>query len=308
MCNPRKLLGEVMLELGLSDSRIVAVSCDSTNGGLAPFAEMIPDRFVECGIAEQNAVSVCAGLAKTGFIPFLAAINPFLTMRSYEQIRDDVGYACQNVKLIGTGAGLAYSTLGASHETMEDLAVMRSIPNITILSPYDGRSLRSCISFAASTEGPFYIRMPLQPIAESLACIGEQKPINKLESMRDGSDVLIIATGTMVAESMAASGLLSGSGREAAVISATCLKPLDRDELLNAVSGYPLIVTVEEHCDHGGLGTAVAEILASSGTCPKLMPIGIPEKGALVTGEYRDVLGFYGLTGEQLSERILGAL
>lgn|GEM_PF-436871 len=304
LCNPRKLLGETMLEIGTVNDSVVAVSCDSTNGGFAAFAEKYPERFIECGIAEQNAVSVCAGLSSMGFNAFIAVIDPFLTMRAYEQIRDDVGYGESNVKLFGTGSGLAYSTLGPSHEAIEDIAVLRTVPRLRILCPFDGESVRECALYAAEHKGPCYIRMPLQPFVRTLPGRPESNFEGRPGYFREEGDCLLLAAGTMVPMAVKAAGLLKERGVDAAVAGLLCVKPLRREEILAAARRYRTIISIEEHSVHGGLGTALAEILASSGETAVLRRIGIPEEGTVLTGNYEEVLDAYGLSAEKLAETI----
>jgi transketolase len=171
--DPRKAFEQKMVELGHKNDMILGASCDSASGGgLGSFFKEFPERCVETGISEQNAVSLCAAMSREGYIPVLVVITPFLAMRAYEQIRDDVGYVESNVKLVGSGGGLAYSTLGSTHATIEDVAVMRTVPHLTILCPGDADEVEFAIEQAVAIKGPVYIRMPRQarplPLAKTL--------------------------------------------------------------------------------------------------------------------------------------------
>lgn len=301
LADPRSVFGETLLELGRENDRIVAVSCDSASGGgMGAFFKAFPERAVECGISEQNAVSVCAALARQGMIPVITVITPFLTMRAYEQVRDDVGYMKMNVKLVGSGGGLAYSTLGSTHQAVEDVALMRTIPNMTILCPCDAYDVKQALKAAVETEGPVYIRMPRQP-REVLA---QQRrfSVGKAEVLKDGRDVAIFATGPMVEEAQIAAEILKQGGVDAAVLGFATVKPLDDDAVKRYAEKVKAIVTVEEHSVVNGFGSAVAQCLAAEAQIPVHI-MGIPE-GAKETGPYKELLDYYGLTGERIAEYI----
>lgn len=301
--DPRKVFGDTLLEIGRKDKRVVAVSCDSASGGgLGDFFKEFPERSVEIGISEQNAVGVCAGLAKQGFIPILTAITPFITMRAYEQVRDDVGYMNTNVKLVGSGGGLAYSTLGSTHQAIEDVALMRTIPNMTIFSPCDGADVREALKMAVEIEGPVYIRMPRQP----REVIAQQRDIKigKAEFLKDGKDVAILATGPMTEEAQVAAEILKKYGIDAAVLAFLTIKPLDEETIKIYAGKVGTIVTVEEHSVVNGFGSAVAQCLAPIKTAPPVHILGIKE-GSKNTGPYKELLDHYGLTGEKIAEKII---
>ncbi len=300
--DPRKAFGETLLKLGREDKRIVAVSCDSASGGgMGDFFKEFPERSVEVGISEQNAVGICAGLAKQGMIPVLTAITPFITMRAYEQVRDDIGYMNMNVKLVGSGGGLAYSTLGSTHQAIEDVALMRTIPNMTILSPCDGTDVREALKMAVETEGPVYIRMPRQP-REVIAPERDIKP-GRAEVLKDGKDTAIFATGPMTEEAQVAAEILKNDGIDAAVLAFMTVKPLDEEAVKAYARKVKLIVTAEEHSVVNGFGSAVAQCLAPLKDRPPVHIIGIKE-GSKNTGPYKELLEYYGLTGERIAESI----
>jgi len=306
--DPRKAFEKAMVELGRENDKIVAVSCDSASGGgLGSFFKEFPERSVEVGISEQTGVDIAAGMARMGLIPVIVVITPFLAMRAFEQVRNDVGYMHTNVKLVGSGGGLAYSTLGSSHAIAEDMAVMRTIPNLTILCPGDADEVAFALRQAVAIDGPVYIRMPRQ--ARPLAAPTEERKLSlgKAEILKDGADAAIFTYGPSVEESQKAAALLKARGVDAAVVNCTTLLPLDEEAVLAYAKRARLLVTVEEHCVFGGLGTAVSEILAREGGCPPIRTYGIPV-GAKATGPYEELLDYYGISGEKIAERIAADL
>lgn len=207
MMDPRKAFDAALLELGRKNKDIVGVSCDSAlGGGMGSFFNAFPQRTVETGISEQNAIGICAALAKQGMTPIIVVITPFITMRAYEQVRNDIGYMNMNVKLVGSGGGLAYSTLGATHQAIEDVALMKTIPNMTILSPCDAYDIKKALMMAVEINGPVYIRMPRQP-REVLAA-ERHVALGKAEVLIDGKDIAIFATGPMIEEAQIAAEIL----------------------------------------------------------------------------------------------------
>ncbi len=300
--DPRKAFDMALLELGRENKDIVGVSCDSSSGGgMSSFFEAFPQRTVETGISEQTAIGICAALAKQGMIPIIVVITPFLTMRAYEQVRDDIGYMNMNVKLVGSGGGLAYSTLGSTHQAIEDVALMRTIPNMTILSPCDAYDVEEALRQAVSIKGPVYIRMPRQ--ARQVMAAERHVQIGKAEVLKDGKDIAIFATGPMVEEAQIASEILKNDGIDAAVISFMTIQPLDEQTVKEYARKVSTIVTVEEHSLIGGFGSAVAEMLAPVKGSPRVIRIGIKE-GSKNTGPYKELLDHYGLTGERIAENI----
>jgi transketolase len=306
MCkaNPRKVFETTLLDIGNINNQVLAVSCDSAKGaGMASFIKRFPDRYVEVGISEQNAVSICAGLAELGYIPVIAVITPFLTMRAYEQVRNDIGYANANVKLVGSGGGLAYSTLGSSHEAIEDISVMRTIPNMTILCPGDGYEVDRALRLAIEHNGPVYIRMPRHALEDLKEPKSRNVVIGESETIVEGNDILIIATGTMVKEAKDAAIKLNEVGISASVESFMTVKPINKVKLIALCRRFKAIFTVEEHSKIGGLGSSIAEILVSEEGIMPLHILGV-EEGSKLVGPYREVLCEYGLTGNKIAEII----
>lgn len=308
MSDPRKVFETALDKLGEANPRILAVSCDSAKGaGMATFIKHFPDRYVEVGISEQTAIGVCAGLAETGFKPVLAAITPFLTMRAYEAIRNDIGYTNRNVTLVGSGGGLAYSTLGSSHEAIEDIALMRTIPNMVVLVPGDGREIEEALRLAIEHEGPAYLRMPRHELRDLPKEANEEFSIGEPRSLREGNDVLILTFGTMINESLDAAEILQKQGVSASVETFLSVVPIDAEALIRKVRSFKHVVTIEEHSKTAGFGSYVAEILADQGFKGKQHILGV-EEGSKKVGPYREILKAHGLDSAEISNKILRIL
>ncbi len=300
-----KPFAEVLLELAREDPRICGVSCDCW-GFLAPLAREFPKRAIEVGIAEQNLIGVAAGLAVRGKIPFAIGMNPFVTMRCFEQVRTDVAYGGRNVKIIGGyGGGLMYAGWGCTHHAMEEIGLMRLIPTMSIVMPADGFETEQAVRAAAATEGPFYISpaggaLPIDTPEERRAF-----EIGKAVELRSGEDVAIIGTGPTVAEALHGGELLAAQGVQARVLSMHTVKPIDREAVLGAAQTR-LIVTIEEHTVVGGLGGAVAEVLAEAGAGTPLKRLGLQDVFACMVGSYSDLKSRYGITSQAIVEAVLG--
>ena len=302
MRDPRKVFEQVFYQIGGENRKVVAVSCDSAKGaGMASFLKAFPDRYVEAGISEQCAVGVCAGLSSQGFIPVFAAITPFATMRCYEQIRDDIGYVEMNVKIVGSGGGLAYSTLGSTHEALEDIALMRTVPHMAILCPGDGYEVEEALRWAVASEGPVYLRMPRQAREDIAPEKDRFFKVGRAEVICAGDQVAILAYGPSVQEALDAAAILREQKISAAVVDMTSLEPFDRELVRKMYQTHRMLVTVEEHSIVGGLASEVAETVASlDGRC-QLYHLAVP-KGAKQVGPYCDVLDDYGLSGEKIAQ------
>jgi transketolase len=302
--DPRKRFEETLVRIGESNPAVVAVSCDSASGGgLGAFFKRFPERSVEVGISEQNAVGISAAMAQQGFIPVVVAITPFLTMRAYEQVRDDVGYMNANVKLVGSGGGLAYSTLGSTHEALEDIALMRTIPHLTILSPGDAHEVEKSLEMAVEFDGPVYIRMPRQARSFVKDPATRSLKIGEAEVLRDGKDITLFAVGPMAEEAVAAADILKDKGIDISVVNLMTVKPLDEAAVLKFCGRSRMVFSVEEHSTVNGLGTAIAQLLAPVAGTPPLHIFGV-EEGEKMTGPYKEVLEYYGLTGPTIAARI----
>ena len=299
---PIKVFGEALLEAAAKDPNIVAISADSSSGsGLGPFKEKYPERHLEFGIMEQGVIGFASGLATTGKVPFVAAIAPFVTARPFEMFRNDLGYMRQNVKVVGRCAGLTYSTLGATHQSLDDVAIIRTIPGVTVLNPGDPVTIRKATLAAAEHKGPVYIKIgsPDMPVLHPEDVRFE---IGRGVEMKAGNDVAILATGTVLQRAFEAAELLEKDGIRARLVDIHTIKPLDRAIVLAAARETGKIVTVEEHYTAGGLGGAVAEMLAAEH--PVLMRmIGVEDRFAS-NGPYEELLGLYGLLGRQIAQTV----
>ena len=275
------------------DDRIVIVVNDSIGSSkLGGFRSRWPERTINVGIAEQNMVGVGSGLANGGKIPFVSAASCFLTARALEQIKADVAYTNANVKLVGQSPGVAYGELGPTHHSIEDIAWLRLLPNLAIVAPSDPWETGEAVHAAAAREGPVFLRIsrfavPKLPRAESA-----RFAIGRAETLREGSDVAIIAYGVMVARALEAAKALASEGVEARVVNLASLAPLD-EAAIRAAADLGAIVTVEEHSIRGGLGGAVAEVVSGYRPCP-VRRLGFP--GFMPTGSAEFLFDRFALT------------
>ena len=270
------------------------------SSGLARFKNTFPDRFINVGIAEQNMIGVAAGLAKEGYNVFATSFGPFITLRSGEQVRMNLGYMELNVKAVAIGSGLSMAFLGNSHYGIEDAAVMRSLPNLTVVSPADCAEIVKVVHAAAEFDGPMFIRLTGAVGNPTVYTEEYDFEIGKSITLRKGSDIAIFATGSMVYESLEAAKILDNSGISATVVNAHTLKPFDYSEIDKAISSSKIIVTVEEHSTIGGLGSIVAEYKAKFTNSPAQLILGLPDKFGK-TAEYRFLLEKYRLVGDKIA-------
>jgi transketolase len=297
MANPRDAYGETLVELGGKYPNIVVLDADlSKSTKTILFAKKYPERFFEMGIAEANMISAAAGLASCGKIPFASTFAVFATGRVYDQIRIDVAYSEANVKIFATHGGISVGKDGASHQMIEDLTLMRVLPNMTVLAPSDASQTRRLVELMATTKGPMYARIgranaPLLYKKEDLNDI----EIGKGLITKDGSDACIIACGTMVDQAVDAQELLASEGVSVRVIDMHTIKPLDEKLVLKCARDTNAIVTVEEHSVIGGLGGAVSEVLAESGSSVHFKRIGVQDMFC-ESGEPEELFDKYGLS------------
>lgn len=303
----RATLGQAILEVAKERDDFYVMSADlAQSSGLVRFCEEFPDRFINAGIAEQNLIGVAAGLAKDGTNVFASSFSPFITMRACEQVRMNMGYMQLNIKTIGLGSGLIMAQLGNSHFGIEDGAVMRAIPGMTVVNPADGVEIVKTIEALCSYNHPTYLRLTGGP---GLPIVYEEDidfQIGKAIRVREGDDIAIIACGTMVHYSKVAAEILSKRGIEATVIDMHTIKPLDGEEI-DCVLDKKLLVTVEEASIVGGLGSAVAEHLALKKNKPAQLMLGIKDCFPHA-GSYQYLLEQCRLTGEQIAEDIQNVL
>lgn len=300
----RGAFGKVVCDLAAKDKRIYAMTADQGAGAATKrFQEQFPDRFINFGISEQNAVGVCAGLANEGLIPFVAFQAVFTSMRAADQVRVMMSYMKLPVKLVGIFSGVTQGDCGPTHFALQDIALFRAFPNIVILSPADGLEAAKAIEAAASINAPVYIRLSG---AVNLPMVYRQDydfKIGKAIQLKTGSDICIVATGSMVATAMKIAPLLETRLLVTVrVINMHTLAPFDSEAILASLD-CKLLVTLEEHSTHGGLGGAVAECLAERAVRPRQLIIGTPDD-YVHAGEYQQVLKSCGLLPEQVADRI----
>ena len=301
------IFGLAALDAAKEDEKFVLLTADlATLSGLDRYIKTYPNQFINVGIAEQNMLGISAGMAAEGYHPVVTTYATFVTMRSCEQIRHYLGYMQQKVVVVGSGAGLSQGFAGNTHYTIEDISMMRAIPNLQILSPADGASAAKLFHVALVAENPVYIRL-----TGNLNCpivYKEDAPFtfggsNKL---REGEDVTIFACGTMVSTALTAAKQLTEQGIETSVVEMYSIKPLDK-EAINAAKSSKLIVTLEEHSKMGGLGAAVAEVMCEDTGFPRLLRLGIADVFDLA-GDYEGLLNQNRLTTPHIVEDILNAL
>lgn len=293
----RDAFSATLESLAESDPRIVGVVSDSVGSSkLVNFRKRWPDRLVNVGIAEQTVVAVGAGLANGGKVPFVSAASCFLTARAMEQIKADIAYSNVNVKLIGQSSGVAYGELGPTHHSIEDLAWLRLLTNLTVLVPSDPWETEQAIRAAAELDGPVFVRMSRMPVP----AISRRNPkfeIGRAEVLAEGDDLAIICNGVMVHRALAAAATLEGEGIGARVINMSTINPLDEAAVI-AAAETGAILTVEEHSVRGGLGGAVAEVVTANRPVP-VRRMGFP--GFLPTGSAEWLLEHFGLTADGIA-------
>ena len=296
----RSGFGVGLLEAGRADSRVVALTAD-LKGSLKmdAFAAEFPERFIQCGIAEANMVGAAAGLAITGKIPFIGSFAEFVTGRVYDQVRQEVAYGKTNVKIASSHAGITLGEDGATHQTMEDIALMRALPGMVVLNPCDYNQTKAATLAAAEYDGPVYLRFG-RPGVPNFTPEDQPFEIGKALVMNEGKDVTLIATGHLVWESLQAAEALEAEGICAEVIDITTLKPLDEETILASVLKTKAVVVAEEHNMAGGLGEAVAGLLGRALPTPVEFINGGDRFGQ--TGTPSALLKAYGLDAAHIVE------
>ena len=292
----RQAICETLMEHAKTDKSITVLCSDSRgSASLAPFFQEFPEQSVEVGIAEQNLVSISAGLAACGRKPWCASPASFVSTRSYEQCKVDVAYSRTNVKIIGISGGVSYGALGMSHHSAQDIAAMSAIPGMRVYLPSDRHQTRKLVEALLEDEQGAYIRVgrnPVEDIYTEESCPFE---MDRATVLAEGTDVLLVACGEMVRPAWEAAALLKEEGISAAVLDMYCVKPLDTETLLRYTEGVKAVITVEEHAPSGGLGSMVAQ--AVSGRCPKpVRCLALPD-APVITGTSREVFDHYGLNG-----------
>jgi transketolase len=296
-----EIFAETLLELAQRDRDVLAVTSDSRNSGkLTHYAEVVPEQIIELGIAEQNVIGVSAGLASAGKKVFAVSPACFITARSLEQIKNDVAYSNQPVRIIGISAGVSYGALGATHHSLHDYAVLRAIHNMTIIAPADNFETREAIRAIYRADRPAYVRLgkgPQPHVHEP----GSRFVIGQAAVIHEGRDLTFIACGETVPPALAASWQLAAEGIGCRVLSMHTLKPLDEAAVLRAARETGAIITIEEHSVHGGLGEACAATLMQYGASLPFKIVGLPDEH-LVSGSQAEILRHYGISPEGLSQ------
>ncbi len=299
----KQMICEVLMEAAKTDKNIVALCSDSRgSGSFTPFAQNYPEQFVETGIAEQNLVSIAAGLAKCGKKAYAVSPACFLSTRSYEQCKIDVAYSDTNVKLIGISGGVSYGALGMSHHSAQDIAALSAIPNMRVYIPSDAYQTEALTKALLKDEKPAYIRVgrnAVDPVYEEGNVPFE---MDHATVVCDGSDVAIVACGEMVKPAKDAAKLLEQEGIYVRVLDMYCVKPLDREAMIETAKNVKAIVTVEEHAPFGGLGSMVAQVVGEH--CPKkVVNLSLPD-APVITGTSKEVFDHYGLNAEGIAAKV----
>lgn len=303
----RQAICDVLIEKANTDKDIVVLCSDSRgSASLAPFTKAHPDQFVEVGIAEQNLVSISAGLAKCGKKPFAASPACFLSTRSFEQAKVDVAYSNTNVKLIGISGGISYGALGMSHHSAQDIAALASVPNMRVYLPSDRHQTKCLVEALLQDEKPAYIRVGRNAVEDIYEEGNVPFEMDKATVVTEGSDLAIVACGEMVKPAADAAAMLKEKGIEAAVLDMYCVKPLDKEAVVKAAGNAKAVITIEEHAPFGGLGSMVSQVVAAE--CPKkVINMTLPD-APVITGTSKEVFDYYGLNAEGIVKKALEIL
>lgn len=303
----KQVICQVLMEAAKTDRNIVALCSDSRgSGSFGPFADAFPEQFVETGIAEQNLVSIAAGLARCGKKSYAVSPACFLSTRSYEQCKVDVAYSNTNVKLIGISGGVSYGALGMSHHSAQDIASMSAIPNMRVYIPSDPLQTAELVKALLKDEKPAYIRVGRNAAEPVYQEEGYSFVMDRATVVRDGSDVAIVACGEMVEPAKRAAEILEQEGISALVLDMYCVKPLDEETLVQAAQRVKAVVTVEEHGPFGGLGSMVSQVIGR--TCPKTVFNLALSDAPVAAGTSREVFDYYGLNAEGIARSAKKAL
>ncbi|MDP6417924.1 MAG: transketolase family protein [Candidatus Krumholzibacteria bacterium] len=304
---PRESFGRTLVALGKENPRIVVLDADLSASTLTKyFHAEFPERSFDMGIAEQDLVGTAAGLAATGFIPFCSTYAMFLAGRAWEQIRNAVAYSGWNVKLAAAHGGISVGKDGPTHQSMEDIALMRSIPGMTVIVPADAHETARLVRWAADYDGPVYFRMGREkvPVVTSEDDLFEH---GKAMTLREGDDATIIAAGLLVSKALEAAELLEKDGISARVLNMHTIKPIDRDAIAKASRETGVIVTAEEHNLHGGLGDAVAQVAVQEERPPRMRYVAVQDR-YMDSGPPEELMELAGLTAENIARQVHSAL
>lgn len=303
----RQAYGNALKELAVTNKNVVVLDADLSKSTMtANFKEVAPERFLNMGIAEGNMMSVAAGLASCGKVVFASTFAIFAAGRAFEQIRNSIAYPHLNVKVCATHAGLTVGEDGASHQAVEDLSLMRSIPGMTVISPSDGIEAEAAIKAVSEFNGPCYVRLGRMPVNTVNDFEGYKFEIGKGVKLKEGKDATIIANGIMVDAALEAKEILLGEGIDVSVINIHTLKPIDEEIIIKAAKETGAIVTAEEHNVIGGLGSAVSEVVSENYPVP-VLKVGIKDVFG-ESGKPADLLEKYGLTANEIVKSVKKAM
>jgi len=300
----RETYGQTLLELGMENPDIVVLDADLSRSTMTHFfAQKLPERFFECGIAEQNMISIAAGLASSGKIPFASTFAVFAPGRCFDQIRMSIAQPQLNVKIVATHGGITVGEDGSSHQSVEDLALICSLPGFNVIVPADAIETARAVEAAVTTHGPFYIRL-CRPKSQLIYDDDYRFKLGKAVTLKKGKDAAIIAIGLMVKEALEAAQNLQGEGIDCGVLNMPTLKPLDQAAIIKAAE-TGAIVTAEEHLEHGGLGSMVARVAARHRPVPMEM---VALHGYAKSGKPAELLKRYGLTAREIEKAVKSAI
>lgn len=300
----RNHLIDKITKIAEKDKKIMLITADLGFSVVEKFRDKFPDRYINVGIAEQNMAAVAAGIALEGNTVFIYSIGNFPTLRCIEQIRNDICYHNANVKILAVGSGFAYGTLGMTHHATEDLAIMRTLPNMRVFTPCDFVNAEAIAEDICKIQGPCYVR--LERGGEKQVFTKEENfMIGKLKELRKGSDIAIIAIGTVINEALKAADDLKYQNKNISVYSVYTLKPLDKQEILNIAKKHKYILTIEEHQIVGGLGSTISEIIAESGIAIKVIRLGLHDEFTSIVGNQEYLRKVYNMDTESIKKRIV---
>ena len=299
----RSAFGNALCKVGEQNLKVVVLDADlSCSTQTQIFAKKFPERFFDCGIAEQDMIATAAGLAAEGKIPFAASFAMFATGRTYDQIRNSICYPKFNVKIVGTHGGITVGEDGASHQALEDVALMRNIPNMTVIVPADCKECEEVVKYAAECDGPVYIRIARSNVAD---IFGDDYKFNPYKAvlLKSGIDVSLFTNGETLSEVLDAADILENNGISAEVIHVPVVKPLDKNTILESSSKTKISFVIENHSVIGGLGSAICEAVCENSPC-KVIRIGINDIFGQ-SGEANQLLDFYGLTADNIVRKVM---
>ena len=304
----RDAFARCLVREAAKDPKLVLVTGDLGFGVLKPFWEAYPDQFINAGIAEQGMTGLAAGLALTGRTVLTYSIGNFPTLRCIEQIRNDCAYHDANVKIVCVGGGFVYGSLGMSHHATEDMAVLRALPGVTVFTPGDPAEVEAVVPVMLRTPGTCYLRLGRggEPMLHDGPIEGWEMP--RALTLRQGSDVAILSVGGILTQAVSAARLLEARGVSAEVVSFPCLKPIDQEKIIELAGRFRHIVTVEEHSVVGGLGSAVCEVVAETGSDCRVHRIGMEDVYSSIVGTQQYLRGAYRMDDQAICERTLAWL